>query len=358
MSDYLFDPRDEPNDDDVELQRLEGLLRPLAYRGAPPRLPARRPRRAFVVAAGLSALAAALVALVIARPWRGPRVGGATSWAVTLPDGDATIDGRPASGVARLPVGAWLSTEHGRARLVVADIGTVELAAETRVRIVATGAERHVLQLARGTLAAVIDAPPRRFVVATPSAIVTNLGCAFELAVDEAGRGHLAVTGGRVSVAAGALSPAAAREVVVDAGMRVELSERGPGVPSALDAPAPTPPTTPQTTLPQPLTPMAPLTTKPTLVPSKPAPLTTTKPHAKSTSLPMKPTLSPARQTTRAPSVPASANATTRKPPAAVAPSPRMPAAPSTKRTPTVRPADDNPHVEHDSLKALEHSVE
>ena len=82
-------------------------------------------------------------------------------------------------------------------RLRVADIGSVELGPATRARIVATGAARHELALERGSLVATIDAPPRRFVVATPRALVTDLGCAFELTVDEAGRGRLAVRAGR-----------------------------------------------------------------------------------------------------------------------------------------------------------------
>jgi len=68
MSDYLFDKEGAP---DPEIERLEGLLAPMAYRGAPPALP--RPRRRapmFVVAAAGIALAAALVAVLIARPWR------------------------------------------------------------------------------------------------------------------------------------------------------------------------------------------------------------------------------------------------------------------------------------------------
>jgi ferric-dicitrate binding protein FerR (iron transport regulator) len=197
MSDYLFDREGEP---DPEIARLEAMLAPMAYRGAAPRLP--RPARrapAYVVAAAAIALAAALVAVLIGKPWRP----------------------RPPSGA----VAQWIDTGEAAMRLDVG-IGSVELAAHTRARFVA--ATRHEMQLERGTLTATIHAPPRQFVVRTPRAVVTDLGCAFAITVDAAGRGSVVVSEGRVAVAGGD-----AREVVVGAGARVELSEAGPGAVSA-----------------------------------------------------------------------------------------------------------------------------
>ena len=222
MSDYLFDKAGEA---DPEVERLEALLSPLAYRGAAPALPRRSSRRAWIAGAAATAAAAALVALVIARPWR-PRP---PAWMATVRDGATTR-------TTRLAVGEWLDTGATRVRLVVADIGTVELAAGTRARIVATGAARHEMELARGTLAAAIDAPPRRFVVDTPEAVVTDLGCAFELTVDEAGHGRLVVTAGKVAVRHGD-----APEIVVPAGGRVALSQHAPPPPSAPPPSAPPP---------------------------------------------------------------------------------------------------------------------
>jgi ferric-dicitrate binding protein FerR (iron transport regulator) len=241
VSDYLFDKEGEP---DPEVERLESLLAPMAFRGAAPRLPVKRARRTFVVAAAMAAMAAGLVALLIAKPWRPrPRHDETTtqaSWAATVRDGAATSDGRALAGATRLLVGAWLETGSSHVRLAVADIGTVELAPQTRARIVATSATRHELRLERGTLVATIDAPPRHFVVTTPRAVVTDLGCAFELTVDESGRGRLVVTAGKVAV-----TGSDAREVVVDAGARVDLSERGPGAPYVPHAEAPQPPQPP-----------------------------------------------------------------------------------------------------------------
>jgi len=284
---------------DPEFERLVGVLAPLAYRGAAPRLRRGRPRRAFIVAAALTAAAAALVAVVIAHPWR-PRP---ASWAATVSDGAATRQ-------TRLAVGEWLDTGGARVRLVAADIGTVELAAGTRARIVATGPARHEMQLARGTLTARIDAPPRRFVVTTPRAVVTDLGCAFELTVDESGRGRLVVTAGRVAVASGD-----AREVVVPAGSRVELSERGPGAPYVPSA--------------RPVAPTTPAAPTPPAVPATPAPRQHAAVHA-----------------TKTPSH-AHASKKTATPPA-------------TRSQPHTAPAkkSEPARIEHDPLKALEHSVE
>ena len=125
MSDYLFDKEGTP---DPEVEQLETLLAPLAYRGAPPRLPARPPRRApvrrpSIVVGAAAAVAAALLALVIARPWRPVP----PSWAATVRGGSAMRDGKPITGATRLPVGAWLESGESRVRLLVADIGTVEL---------------------------------------------------------------------------------------------------------------------------------------------------------------------------------------------------------------------------------------
>ena len=348
MSDYLFDKQGEP---DPDVERLEGLMGALGYRGALPSLPARRPRRAFIVVAGVSAVAAALLALLLVAPWRRPHTddrAAVASWAATVREGAATVDGRPLTGAARLSVGAWLDTGGSRVRLAVADIGSVELAPGTRVRIVATSAARQTLQLAHGTLAAVIAAPPRQFVVTTPRAVVTDLGCAFELTVDDAGRGRLAVSGGRVAVSDGA-----AREVVVEAGARVELSESGPGVPFAIDAVAPTSPSqapvVPQTTQPQ--------TTKPTqLQMTRPTQPQMTKPtHAKLNPAQTKAAHVPAVKTVGSPVAPlrqhpsaTSAAPSTRKPEHGQAP----------QRTPATRAPDPDTQVEHDPLKALEHSVE
>ncbi|HZS41380.1 MAG TPA: FecR domain-containing protein [Polyangia bacterium] len=229
MSDYLFDRDGAPDSDVAQLERLLGSFE---YVGAPPRLPRRRSRAVWIAAGALAA--AAVLALLVLRPWRpGPRVEPAAppSWAATVLGDGATADGRPFAGEARLAVGAWLETGASRVRLRAAELGTVELSPGTRARLVATAPERHEVELARGTLAAEITAPPRRFFVDTAHAIAADLGCAFQLTVDEAGQGRLVVSAGSVAV-----SDRGARELVVPAGAQCDLTAHGPGAPYLSDA--------------------------------------------------------------------------------------------------------------------------
>jgi ferric-dicitrate binding protein FerR (iron transport regulator) len=115
-------------------------------------------------------------------------------------EGSARCDGAVAAGAGVLQAGTWLETdEQSRVRLEVAEIGHVEVDKSSRVRVIETG-ETHRLELARGKLAARIDAPPRIFFVATKSATVVDLGCAYEIEVDDRGAGVLRVTSGHVEL--------------------------------------------------------------------------------------------------------------------------------------------------------------
>jgi ferric-dicitrate binding protein FerR (iron transport regulator) len=234
VSDYLWDKKGPP---DPEVAELEQLLSPLAYRGKPPSLP--RSRRTLLFVAG--AACAAVLALVLA--WRRPAP---PSWAI--------------QGGERLVVGAWLET-RAHTRLDVADIGTLDVSPSSRLRIVETGAARHRVELAVGEVTARITAPPRRFIIETPSARVIDLGCAFRLSVDEMGQGTLLVTEGSV-----ALADRAGREVVVPTGARSSFSAERispplvPAPPQPVDekpaikthAPPPSPPAKQQPTKAQP----------------------------------------------------------------------------------------------------------
>src|SRR5439155_10999956 len=57
----------------------------------------------------------------------------------------------------------------------------------------------HRLALDRGTINAFIQAPPGQFVVDTPSATATDLGCVYTLHVDDRGAGLLSVVAGWVA---------------------------------------------------------------------------------------------------------------------------------------------------------------
>jgi len=203
MSDYLWDrtgPRDE------EVARLEDLLARHRYR---PR--ARRSARLALAAAAVLAVAAGLLLLL-------PRER-AEAWEVTWLEGE---------GATRLAVGGWLETgADSRARVRVADIGRVDLDANTRVRLLATGEREHRLDLRRGKLHALVYAPPRLFLVDTPAATAVDLGCAYTLEVDEGGAGLLRVTAGHVE-----LHGRDGRSAFVPSGASCRLrAGAGPGVP-------------------------------------------------------------------------------------------------------------------------------
>lgn len=139
-----------------------------------------------------------------------------------------TLSGKPkvgdASSANRLAVGDFLETDSSsRARLEVANIGSVEIQPNSLVKLVGTNAKEHRLSLERGVLEAQILAPPRLFIVDTPSAVAVDLGCAYKLEVDKAGNSYLHVTSGFVALERGG------RESIVPAGAMC-LTKRGKGL--------------------------------------------------------------------------------------------------------------------------------
>jgi hypothetical protein len=118
-----------------------------------------------------------------------------------------------------------------RAQIAVSSIGTVEVDENTRVRLLETAPTEHRLELARGKMSAMIWAPPRLFFVDTPSAVAADLGCAYELEVDDHGAGRLRVTSGWVAL------QLKERESIVPAGAACETRPGvGPGTPFFEDA--------------------------------------------------------------------------------------------------------------------------
>jgi hypothetical protein len=155
------------------------------------------------VAGWRPALALSLVLLLLlgagGASWfylRSPRAG----WEVARLAGAPSIDADRIGSTGRLGIGEWLETDaDSRAQIKVADIGQVEIDPGTRIRLVETRPTEHRLQLARGRMHATIYAPPRLFFVDTPSAVAADLGCAYTLEVDDAGRSILHVTAGWVA---------------------------------------------------------------------------------------------------------------------------------------------------------------
>lgn len=221
--DYLWDPAATA---DPEVQRLENALRPLRFRGegeiAP--LALTRPRRRWPrVTAALAA--AAVVAAIGAGAWLRSLE---TPWTVSPIRGSNVAVGvqRPGSTIQLAP-GDWVQTGTGStARIRVGRIGSAELGPGSRVRLVRARGKEHRMAMEYGTMHARIWAPPRFFLVETPSALAIDLGCIYTLRLDARGAGVLRVESGEVELVRGG------RRAFVVAGNEATLApEVGPGLP-------------------------------------------------------------------------------------------------------------------------------
>jgi hypothetical protein len=175
-------------------------------------------------------LAAAAVLLVMLMSRGHP-----STWDVTALAGRPLLGTERLVATGRLRVGDWLQTDDSsRALIAVGRIGQVEVKPASRVQLVAAQATEHRLALARGMIAAKVDAMPRLFFVDTPAGTAIDLGCAYTLETDSLGNGLLHVTSGQVEFASGSRS---ARVLV---GTLVHIRPLlGPGTPYVEDAPAP-----------------------------------------------------------------------------------------------------------------------
>lgn len=226
MSGYLWD-RSGPADPEVEA--LEQRLAPLRFTGewAPSRLEqASHGRWPF------AAIAASMLVGLIA--WRllsvAPPV--VTAWAVTGVEGEVRV-GRSAASVSdKLKAGQPVVTgPAARVSLENEDFGEVSLAPESSMRVVQSREGRDVMSLERGRLHAFIWAPPRQFVVDTPSSRAIDLGCEYTLTVDPRGDGLVEVELGWVAFQFGP------QESFIPAGAACRTTRRnGPGIPFFQDA--------------------------------------------------------------------------------------------------------------------------
>lgn len=182
----------------------------------------------FAIAASIALLAGVAERRIPAFKTRG-------GWEVATVSGAPRIAAQLVQGDTRLGVGQWLETDNAsRARVSVASIGEVRLEPNSRLRLVQTSATDHRVELARGTLHALIWAPPRLFFVETPGATAVDLGCAYTLTVDREGGGVLEVTSGYVAL------EHQGRESIIRSGFKcLTRARQGPGTPFAADAPEP-----------------------------------------------------------------------------------------------------------------------
>jgi hypothetical protein len=193
----------------------------------------RRPPKSLAVRRWRFAVAAAmLLACVGAAAWRLAHQSGAP-WAVVRLEGSPVVGTTYLHDVGEIRAGEWLETDSGsRARVKIGEIGSVEVAPNTRVRVAMARRDEHRLALARGEIRATISAPPRLFFVDTPSGTAVDLGCEYALNTDEDGFGLLRVTKGWVSFQWKGL------ESLVPAGASCPTHPRGgPGIPYFDDTP-------------------------------------------------------------------------------------------------------------------------
>jgi hypothetical protein len=244
--DYLYDGTGEPDPEVVLLEQMLGRLRSTA--SAPPIAANHEPRttngerrtangeprtymgvRFFAPALAAAATIAVMVGLTWnnAAPFATGVSAGNASWDVSVLIGTPRIGASVLVGDGRIAVGQTLTTDEGsRAKMEVGDIGQVTVDERTRVRLVETRDGHHRLALERGTLHAAITAPPGQFVVNTPSATATDLGCIYSLHVDEDGSGMLSVEVGWVAF------EERGRESFVPAGASSRTDRvNGPGTP-------------------------------------------------------------------------------------------------------------------------------
>jgi len=202
--DYLWDGSGEP---DPEIQKLETTLAKFRHEAPAPEFPeiTAAPRPGFWQrllssrwSYGLAAAAASILfiaAFGILQWSRKPETSSGPGWDVESVAGKPRVESNlfaRNAGTAKLGVGQTLVTDsRSKANISIADVGTVNVEPNTRLRLVAGGNGHNRLALDRGTIHAYIWALPGEFTVDTPSAIAVDLGCSYTLQVDDSGAGIL-----------------------------------------------------------------------------------------------------------------------------------------------------------------------
>jgi FecR protein len=199
---YLWDRTGAP---DPEIERLEGLLGRFGYREKPR---VHVMRRWMALAASLVLLSGGVYMANRSAP---------TQW---------TAEGRQISEGQTMTTGAT-----GELVLRSEFVGEVRLAPNSQLKMMRGADEEQRLALQRGTMHALIWAPPARFSVDTPSARTIDLGCAYNLTVNGDGSGLVSVETGWVAFQAGS------SESFIPAGAACRTRPRsGPGIPYFQDA--------------------------------------------------------------------------------------------------------------------------
>lgn len=245
--DYLWDRSGEA---DSEIAKLENALGRFAHRGETPDFSCveiaeplsfwqRIASLRWTYGLAAAAAAAVLVAAVMLIRWsQKPALANRPGWDIEEVAGAPRIGSKVIAqnaAASKLGIGQTLVTDNqSRATLTVADVGTVSVEPNSRLRLLAKSAGHNRLELERGTIHAFIWASPGEFAVDTPSAIAVDLGCRYTLQVDDSGAGLLRTTLGWVGFKLDN------HEAFIPAGAVCATRPKiGPGTPYFEDAPAP-----------------------------------------------------------------------------------------------------------------------
>ena len=177
-------------------------------------------RSRWVAPIAVGALAVVIFAVIFGRG----RIPDESSWKVS---------GVP--GMPRLRPGEVLQTgSSSEAEIQIANIGRLTMDPNTKIRLLITRADQHRIAVDRGKVEALTWAPPRLFIVETPTATAIDLGCKYTLEVEDNGSSLLHVTLGAVAL------EHEGRETLVPAGAFCHTrSGSGPGTPFFEDSSAP-----------------------------------------------------------------------------------------------------------------------
>lgn len=224
--DYLWDRSGPPDPEIVALERALAGVDPV---DAMPRARVddnvvRLRSRVVAIAIGL----AALLVVGLGGWWWSSRPIAEPSPIVKAPQ-ETPI---PPDVVAPTPA-PWIETgTHATRTIEVASLGHVELDPGTRLRPIEGAPGEYRYELERGRIHAKVDAPPRIFVVETPSAVAVDLGCQYTLEVDAERRTRLEVSVGFVALERGG------RECIVPAGAGCDAQDDRVGTTVRLEASA------------------------------------------------------------------------------------------------------------------------
>ncbi|MBI3723967.1 hypothetical protein HY251_08455 [bacterium] len=236
MSDYLHDKTGK----DEEVEKLEHLLRPLAWKPgkfAPSEAPAQpasaRPARAplgpFLIAGLLATAAVAAGAFAFFRPTASVSPEKSPGTPFVPPTEEPKERVLAGSDSYRLESGESIRTAERVTLVLGGRIGTLIAEKDVRLRVLALTDSLQKVRLEEGTVHARIGANvhPGLFQVETPASTCVDLGCYYTLEVDRSGRSTVRVESGRV-----AFVDAGGHEVFVPKGAHCRaVPSRGSGTP-------------------------------------------------------------------------------------------------------------------------------